>query len=83
MQAGWNGNGKTMRTGVGWELSVQPEFGPGRALDLLPAVLPEGEPYVFLSMMQLAKCEEVGQPRVQNVPPFDRLYPHLTDYTPI
>ena len=83
VQAGWDGNVKTMRAGVGWELSVQPEFGPGRALEVLPAVLPEGEPFVFLSVMRWAKCEEVGQPRVHVVPPFDTLYPQMTHYTHI
>ena len=43
-------------------------------LEVLHAVLPEGELYVFVSMMQRAKCEEVVQPRVQIVPPFDKLY---------
>ena len=71
VQAGWSGNGKSMRTGVGWGLSVQPEFGPGQVLGVLPAVLPEGEPYFFLSMMQQAKCQEVGQPRVQIISPND------------
>ena len=82
VQAGWNGNGKGMWTGVGWGLSVQPEFGPGQALGVLPAVLPEGEPCIFLSMMQQAKCQEVGQPRVQIITPFDRPYPKMTDHTP-
>ena len=78
-----------MWTGVGWGLSVQPEFGPGQALGVLPAVLLEGETYIFLSMMQQAKCQEVGQPRVhvkkpewQIVPPFDSSYPKMTDHTP-
>ena len=89
MQAGWVANAKTMRgscgswgTGVAWELSVEPEFGAGQALKVLPAVLPEGEPYVFLSVMQQAKCQEMGQPRGQIIPPErqiipknDRLYP--------
>ena len=62
---------------------MQPEFGPGQALEVLPAVLPEGEPYVFLSVRQQAKCEQVGQPRVQVVPPNHTLYPQIAHYTPM
>ena len=81
VQADRNGNGKSMRTGLGWGLSVQPEFGRGQALGVLPAMLPEGEPYIFLSMMQQTKYQEVGQSTVQILPPNDRLYPQMTEYT--
>ena len=82
VQSARDANAKTMRgscgswgTGLAWELSVEPEFGAGQALQVLPAVLPEGEPYVFLSVMQQAKCQEVGQPRVQIIPPERQIIP--------
>ena len=75
-----------VQAGSSGPCSVQPEFGPGRALRVLPTVLPEREPYIFLSMMQRAKCEEVRQPIVEIVPPDYTLHivpPNYTLYTRI
>jgi hypothetical protein len=75
-----------VQAGSSGPCSVQPEFGPGQALRVLPTVLPEREPYIFLSMMQRAKCEEVRQPIVEIVPPDYTLHivpPNYTLYTRI
>ena len=45
------------------QLCAEPVYGPGQALQLLPAVLPAGEPYIFLSARQRVKCNQVKQLR--------------------